>query len=297
MCGIFGVIDKRRQMMDGSGIRQALSMMNERGSGEGAGYVAYGVYPEFRDYFALHVFFDNIHETKPKVDALLHQWGRVVHDDFELRHAAVGMGQDAFEQGHDVLVIEDNPYGELRFEGTSPDSLKSMDRKGQVVTLGTFSKIFAPGLRVAWVCADPEFLTYFCNLKEAADLHTSTLSQYEIDAFLASYDLDAHVERLITVYRERRDIMVEAMAEHFPKSVTFTRPEGGLFTWATLPEKVNARQLFVKALEKKVAFVPGGAFYPNAGRENAMRLNYSNMPPERIREGVGRLGEVMKAYL
>ncbi|HCL80123.1 MAG TPA: aminotransferase [Synergistaceae bacterium] len=198
---------------------------------------------------------------------------------------------------HDVLVIEDNPYGELRFEGTSPDSLKSMDRKGQVVTLGTFSKIFAPGLRVAWVCADPEFLTYFCNLKEAADLHTSTLSQYEIDAFLASYDLDAHVERLITVYRERRDIMVEAMAEHFPKSVTFTRPEGGLFTWATLPEKVNARQLFVKALEKKVAFVPGGAFYPNAGRENAMRLNYSNMPPERIREGVGRLGEVMKAYL
>lgn len=198
---------------------------------------------------------------------------------------------------HDVLVIEDNPYGELRFEGTMPPSLKSLDARGQVVTLGTFSKVFCPGLRVAWVCADPEFLTYFCNLKEAADLHTSTLSQYEIDAFLSSYDLDAHVKKLVAVYRERRDIMVEAMAEHFPKSVTFTRPQGGLFTWAELPGKVNARKLFVKALEKKVAFVPGGAFYPNLGHENAMRLNYSNMPPEKIREGVARLGEAMKEYL
>ncbi len=198
---------------------------------------------------------------------------------------------------HDVLVIEDNPYGELRFEGTMPPSLKSLDAKGQVVTLGTFSKVFCPGLRVAWVCADPEFLTYFCNLKEAADLHTSTLSQYEIDAFLSSYDLDAHVKKLIAVYRERRDVMVAAMTEHFPKSVTFTRPQGGLFTWAELPGKVNARELFVKALEKKVAFVPGGAFYPNPGHENAMRLNYSNMPPEKIREGVARLGEAMKEYL
>jgi len=198
---------------------------------------------------------------------------------------------------YDILVVEDNPYGELRFEGTTPPSLKSLDRKGQVVVLGTFSKIFCPGLRVAWVCGEPAFLESFCNLKQAADLHTSTLSQYEIDAYLAENDIEEHVRTLVSVYRERRDVMIRTMDEAFPSEVTFTRPEGGLFTWAEMPEKVNGRDLFMKALEKKVAFVPGGAFYPNGGHENTMRLNYSNMPPERIVEGIGRLGEALKEAL
>jgi len=198
---------------------------------------------------------------------------------------------------YDILVVEDNPYGELRFEGTTPPSLKSLDRKGQVVVLGTFSKIFCPGLRVAWVCGEPAFLESFCNLKQAADLHTSTLSQYEIDAYLAENDIEEHVRTLVSVYRERRDVMIRTMDEAFPSEVTFTRPEGGLFTWAEMPEKVNGRDLFMKALEKKVAFVPGGAFYPNGGHENTMRLNYSNMPPERIVEGIGRLGEALREAL
>lgn len=198
---------------------------------------------------------------------------------------------------HDILVVEDNPYGELRFEGTTPPSLKSMDTKGQVVVLGTFSKIFCPGLRVAWVCGEPAFLESFCNLKQAADLHTSTLSQYEIDAFLSEHDIEDHVRTLVSVYRERRDIMIRTMDEAFPSEVTFTRPEGGLFTWAEMPEKVSGRDLFMKALEKKVAFVPGGAFYPNGGHENTMRLNYSNMPPEKIVEGIRRLGEALREAL
>lgn len=198
---------------------------------------------------------------------------------------------------YDILVVEDNPYGELRFEGTTPPSLKSMDTRGQVVMLGTFSKIFCPGVRVAWVCGEPAFLESFCNLKQAADLHTSTISQYEIDAYLSDYDIEEHIKKLISVYRERRDLMIRTMDASFPKEVVFTRPEGGLFTWAEMPEHVNARDLFLKALEKKVAFVPGGAFFPNGGHENTMRLNYSNMPPERIVEGIERLGAAIREYL
>ena len=198
---------------------------------------------------------------------------------------------------YDILVVEDNPYGELRFEGTTPPSLKSMDTRGQVVMLGTFSKIFCPGVRVAWVCGEPAFLESFCNLKQAADLHTSTISQYEIDAYLSDYDIEEHIKKLISVYRERRDLMIRTMDASFPKEVVFTRPEGGLFTWTEMPEHVNARDLFLKALEKKVAFVPGGAFFPNGGHENTMRLNYSNMPPERIVEGIERLGAAIREYL
>ncbi|HRV97845.1 MAG TPA: PLP-dependent aminotransferase family protein [Aminobacteriaceae bacterium] len=198
---------------------------------------------------------------------------------------------------YDILVVEDNPYGELRFEGTTPPSLKSMDTRGQVVMLGTFSKIFCPGVRVAWVCGEPAFLESFCNLKQAADLHTSTISQYEIDAYLSDYDIEEHIKKLVSVYRERRDLMIRTMDASFPKEVVFTRPEGGLFTWAEMPEHVNARDLFLKALEKKVAFVPGGAFFPNGGHENTMRLNYSNMPPERIVEGIERLGAAIREYL
>ena len=198
---------------------------------------------------------------------------------------------------YDVLVVEDNPYGELRFGGVTPPSLKSMDRNGQVVLLGTFSKVLCPGLRVAWACGEPALLESFCNLKQAADLHTSTMAQYGIDAFLSCCDLEEHVRKLVAVYRERRDVMIRAMEECFPVTVTFTRPEGGLFTWAEMPEGVNARDLFMKALGKKVAFVPGGGFFPNGGHENTMRLNYSNMPPERIVEGIRRLGEAMREYM
>ncbi len=197
---------------------------------------------------------------------------------------------------YDIPVLEDNPYGELRFEGEIPPSLKSMDEKGQVLMLGTFSKIFCPGMRIAWICAEPEILEKFVFIKQAGDLHTSTMSQMEISAYMDRFDIDAHVEEIVEVYRERRKVMLEAMEKYLPDSVTFTRPDGGLFTWVELPEGVNARDLLVRCLEEKVAFVPGGAFYPNGGNENTLRLNYSNMPPERIREGVRRMGQAMKEF-
>ena len=197
---------------------------------------------------------------------------------------------------YDIPVLEDNPYGELRFEGEIPPSLKSMDEKGQVIMLGTFSKIFCPGLRIAWICAEEALLEKFIFIKQAGDLHTSTMAQMEISAYMDRFDIDAHVEEIIEVYGERRQVMLDAMAEYLPDSVKFTRPDGGLFTWVELPEGVNARDLLVRCLEEKVAFVPGGAFYPNGGNENTLRLNYSNMPPERIREGVRRLGEAMKEF-
>lgn len=197
---------------------------------------------------------------------------------------------------YDVPVLEDNPYGELRFEGDILPSLKSMDEKGQVIMLGTFSKIFCPGLRIAWICAGEEILEKFVFIKQAADLHTSTMAQREISAYMDSYDIDAHVQEIIEVYRERRKVMLDAMEEFLPDSVKFNRPDGGLFTWVELPEGVNARDLLVRCLELKVAFVPGGAFYPNGGNENTLRLNYSNMPPERIREGIRRLGDAMREF-
>ncbi len=198
---------------------------------------------------------------------------------------------------YSVPVIEDNPYGELRFTGEVPPSLKSMDTNDSILLFGTFSKILSPGMRIAWIAGNEDLLLKFIYLKQASDLHTSTISQYQIDAFMEMNDIDVHVEKLIEVYGKRAKVMVQAMEEYFPAGVKFLRPEGGLFTWVEMPEGVNGRALFARAIENKVAFVPGGAFYPNGGHENTMRLNFSNMSPEKIREGIKILGEVMAEFV
>lgn len=198
---------------------------------------------------------------------------------------------------HEIPVIEDNPYGELRFEGEILPSLKAMDTKDLVVFLGTYSKIFAPGLRIGWVCAAPEILQKFNFVKQSADLQSSTISQMEAAKFGEMYDLDAHVEKIKAVYRVRRDLMMKIMKEEFPEGVKWTYPEGGLFTWVVLPEHINARDLLKKCLEEKVAFVPGGAFFPNGGNENTFRLNYSNAPEEKLEEGMKRLAKAIKSMM
>lgn len=198
---------------------------------------------------------------------------------------------------YDIPIIEDNPYGELRFEGERPPSIKSFDTEGRVVFLGTFSKTFCPGLRIGWVCAEKPLLQKYIHVKQGADLHTNGMSQRELDKFLELYDLDAHIEKIKNVYRKRRDVMMEAIKEHFPENLKYTYPEGGLFSWVELPSHVNSRDLFLKALELNVAFVPGGSFYPNGGKENTFRLNYSNMSEEKIKEGIKRLGKVLKEAL
>ncbi|NLJ78515.1 MAG: PLP-dependent aminotransferase family protein [Tissierellia bacterium] len=199
---------------------------------------------------------------------------------------------------YNTVVVEDNPYGELFFEGEIQPSIKHYDTEGRVIFLGTFSKILSPGLRLGWTVADKEILSHFIMVKQGADLQSSTISQMQIDRFLEIYDIEEHIERIRTLYRKRRDLMIQTMEEKFPKGVEYTYPKGGLFTWVILPEYINARDLAVKALEKGVAFVPGGSFYPNKSKENTFRLNYSNANEDMIIDGITRLagaiGEMMK---
>ncbi|MGP1617879.1 aminotransferase-like domain-containing protein [Peptostreptococcus stomatis] len=195
---------------------------------------------------------------------------------------------------YEIPVAEDNPYGELRFEGEIFPSLKSYDTKGLVLFFGTFSKIFAPGFRLGWVSASPEILQKFNISKQSADLQASTISQMEMAKFIEMYDLDAHVEKIKEVYGKRRTIMLDAMDEYFPEGVTFTRTDGGLFTWVTLPEGIDAAQLMKDVvLPNNVAYVPGEPFYPNGGNANHFRMNYSCMPEDKIVEGVKRLGKAL----
>lgn len=198
---------------------------------------------------------------------------------------------------YDVAILEDNPYGELRFEGEIQPSLKSLDTEGRVVFMGTFSKVFSPGVRLGWFCAAPDILDKFNKIKQGADLQSSTISQMELAQYLEDNDLEAHIAEIIKVYGKRKNVMVDAMTKYFPEGVTFTNPEGGLFLWVELPEYMNARDLAVKAIEQKVAYVPGGAFFGNNVRENCFRCNYSCMSEEKIEEGVKRLADVIKAEM
>ncbi len=194
----------------------------------------------------------------------------------------------------DVAVIEDNPYGELRYEGDGLPSLSSLDRKGQVVYLGTFSKIFCPGLRIAWIAARNPLYEKYVILKQGADLHTATLAQMQVAGYMEMFDLDTSIARIRHAYHEHRDAMVSALEKEMPACVRFTRPAGGLFLWVELPPHLDARALLTRALARNVAFVPGGAFFPNGNRENFLRLSFSNMPVYRITEGIRRLAAAIR---
>ncbi len=198
---------------------------------------------------------------------------------------------------HSVPVIEDNTYGELRFEGLPLPPIKSFDTKGYVIYLGTFSKILSPGMRIGWLTASSPLYEKYVILKQGSDLHTSTLCQMQISAYLEMFDLDRNLARMRNVYRERRDAMLRALEREMPKGVYFSRPSGGLFLWVELPAYLDARELLRRALELDVAFVPGGAFYPKGNKENTLRLSYSNMPVPRIEEGIRRLATAIKEML
>jgi 2-aminoadipate transaminase len=193
----------------------------------------------------------------------------------------------------DLIILEDNPYSLLRYEGEPVPTLRSLDRHERVAYLGTFSKIFSPGVRVGWIEAPKPILQRINLMKQAADLCSSPFMQLLVTRFFASEDgaeWKAWVDRLCDIYRERRDAMVDAIREHFPAATEFTTPQGGLFLWATLPSVVDTTDLLARALEKDVAFVPGaGAFLDGTGT-SSMRLNFSAMPSDRIREGIRRIG-------
>lgn len=195
---------------------------------------------------------------------------------------------------YNVVIVEDNPYGELRFEGEFLPAIKHFDTEDRVIFLGTFSKIFTPGLRLGWACAGNEILQKMILVKQGADLQSSTIAQFEVAQFLDDNNIEDHITAIRDVYRHRRDLMLKTMDEEFPEEIKYTRPEGGLFTWVILPEGLDAKELGPKAIERKVAYVPGSSFFPNGGGENTLRMNYSCASDEQIVKGVKALAEVFK---
>ena len=206
-----------------------------------------------------------------------------------------------------VPIVEDDPYGQLRYEGDHIPSVAALDSRyrnehngeynGNVIYLSTFSKLLAPGLRLAWVIAPLEVIRKFVMTKQAADLHTSSINQQVAYEVAKGGFLDEHVKVIRATYKERRDVMVEMMEEMFPSEVNWIKPQGGMFLWGVLPENIDAADVLEAAVERKVAFVPGGAFYPNGGGANTMRLNFSYSSPDTIREGITRLGVTLKEAL
>ncbi len=206
---------------------------------------------------------------------------------------------------HGVPLIEDDPYVHLRFEGEPLPSLiqlagqlQTPGTKGlhsNVIYLGTFSKILAPGLRLGWIIAPTEVIGKMAQAKQGMDLQSATFNQMLTAEVIQGDFLSRHIQTIRSVYRERRDVMLNAMQQHFPDGVSWTRPEGGMFLWVTLPEEVDAAGLLGEALANKVAFVPGTSFYPLASRKNTLRLNFSNAQPAQIREGIARLGQVFQS--
>src|SRR6266498_1805695 len=206
-----------------------------------------------------------------------------------------------------VPIVEDDPYGQLRYEGDHIPSVVSLDSEyrgpngghysGNVIYLSTFSKLLAPGLRLAWVVAPREVIRKLVMAKQAADLHTSSFNQYVAYEVGKGGFLDEHVKVIRAVYKERRDVMIEIMEEMFPSEVTWRKPKGGMFLWGILPEGMDAAEVLKRAIEKKVAFVPGAAFHPRGGGDNTMRLNFSYSSPEVIREGIMRLGATLKEII
>lgn len=207
-----------------------------------------------------------------------------------------------------AMLVEDDPYGELRFIGRDLPPIRSFigEPNEHAILLGTFSKIVSPGLRIGWVCAGPEVMEKLVVAKQASDLHSNVLAQRIVHRYLSHYDVEAHIDLIRAGYRAQRDLMVDMAARVFPPEVTCTRPEGGMFLWITLPAGISALRFFERAMEQKVAFVPGQAFFADGGDksargsdksacgsgENTLRLNFSNSDQASIEEGMARLGRV-----
>jgi 2-aminoadipate transaminase len=194
----------------------------------------------------------------------------------------------------ELIVLEDNPYGLLRYEGDPLPTLRSLDGGDFVVYLGTFSKILSPGLRLGWTVAPAPVLEKMNLGKQASDLCSSSLSQLFVATYFAEGRWEAYIASLRDLYRRRRDTMLDALAEHLPREASWTRPRGGLFIWATLPDYIDTTDLLARALSRNVAFVPGRAAYLDGRGGSSMRLNFSGVDEAAIREGVRRIGEVVR---
>ena len=196
---------------------------------------------------------------------------------------------------YDVYVLEDNPYGEIRFAGQHVPAVKSFDKSGHVLYMSTFSKTLAPGFRLGWLVADKNVVNKLTVLKQSADLHTDNLAHFAGSQFCADNDVDAHVKEISALYGKRKDLMLEGIKKYFPEGVKYTDPEGGMFLWVEVPGVDDTVELFKECLEHDVAFVPGDPFFADGVQPGAFRLNYSNMKEDQIEVGLKRLGAALTA--
>lgn len=198
---------------------------------------------------------------------------------------------------YDVLIVEDSPYRELRFEGEHQKTMYALDNTGHVITLGTFSKIFVPGFRIGWVIAHPDIVQKFVIAKQSTDLCTPPFTQRIAARYLEKGLLDSSIEKIIAMYQKKKALMLDLFDEHMPEGVTWTKPEGGLFLFVTLPENISSLDLFEKAIKNKVAFVTGNCFFADDSGKNTMRINFSYVNEEKIIEGVKRLCTAIKEMM
>jgi 2-aminoadipate transaminase len=194
-------------------------------------------------------------------------------------------------KNEDTIFVEDNPYGEIRFIGEDIPPVKAYLEKG--ILFGSFSKIVSPGMRLGWIVANEEIMDKIIISKQASDLHSNYFTQRVVYQYLIDNNVDEHIEKIKEMYRNQRNLMVSMIEEHFPEGVEYTKPEGGMFLWVTLPEGLSSMNLFNIAIKENVAFVPGKAFFTDGGGDNTLRLNFSNSDEERIEEGIKRLGKAI----
>ncbi len=194
----------------------------------------------------------------------------------------------------EVFILEDNPYEKLRFEGESLPSIYSLDNEGYVISLGTFSKILCPGLRLAWVLGDKEIIEKLVIIKQATDLCTTILNQLIAYEYCRQNDIDKNIESNVQIYRKKRDVMLESLDKYFPAEASWTKPEGGFFVFVTLPEYIDVDEMFLEAIEEKIAYVSGAPFFANGKGQNTMRLSFCYPKEKDIEEGIKKLGQVIK---
>ena len=195
---------------------------------------------------------------------------------------------------YDLVIIEDDPYGKLRFDIPPVKPIKAFDDEGRVIYMSTFSKILSPGFRLAWTIASEELTRKMLICKQALDLCTNTFTQFIVNEFMKSGSLDLHIMKICEMYKPKRDLMMDAMKRYFPEGYVCNKPKGGMFAWATLPEGIDTEIMFLDAIKNKVAYVHGKAFHVDDGGGRSMRLNYSYSADEQIEEGMEKLGEVIE---
>jgi 2-aminoadipate transaminase len=199
-------------------------------------------------------------------------------------------------KSHNAIFVEDDPYGELRFRGEDLPSMRSY-LEDNTILLGSFSKIVSPGLRLGWICAKRDIMEKIIVAKQASDLHSNYLSQRIVYQYLIDNEIDKHILKIKEAYKRLRDLMVSMITKYFPEEIKYTKPEGGMFLWITLPERISSLDLFNLAIKENIAFVPGNAFYVDGGGNNTLRLNFSNSDEEKIEEGIKKLAKAAKELL